>query len=769
MRQPSTPTAADVGRGVLLVHLVLSPLVFSRFTTEAFESNKVALLMLAALTLMGVGLWAGVSWALAAPPRDRRGAVRRFLGELARDPLALGFVLFAASAAVSTAASISPWTSLLGTHESYAGLGTILAYVVLFFATRALCRGPADAWRFLAPGVVASAVVAAYAVLQFAHLDPLPWDDLSTFAEHKRPFATLGHPNILAAYLVTTLAVVAAFAARAGVARAYGSLAALAGVAALALTAVLLTLSRGAWLALACGGALLLVLAWRAGRRRGAVLAAAALLGAAACAAVGLGAAGRSDLWHGAAERVRHLTDASTRREIWAAGLKVFLDRPLVGCGPDTFPLAFEAKRTAVYWRLEWNATPARAHNEIVHVLATQGSLGGVALLAVLGGLVVAGVRAWRATPESRGLVAAACAGALAFCVQNLFGFTLAPVGTFFVTLAGVLSALGLPRTTEPALARPRPSGALWAARAAVVALTGLLAVKGVAEPYAADLACRAGEVALAAGEPRLDDFLRAVELAPHQEFYRLKLSAAAQAAAREATSPEDGARLLRLARGAAEEALRLAPSALGHANLGGVLTDMVPPGLASADEALAEFDRAIAADPNNACFLADAGQSALRLGRPGRAHDYFARGIAVEPDGARPRAGLGIVALAQRQFGEAAALLERAEGAEWHGDHQAHLDACQSEALADLGAGRLRSAELVAAMVVSQRPARLEPRLTYARVLEVLGRTGEALAEYRQALAIAPDNVPARNGVRRLEAQTGAGARAAAAGPPPP
>jgi tetratricopeptide (TPR) repeat protein len=301
----------------------------------------------------------------------------------------------------------------------------------------------------------------------------------------------------------------------------------------------------------------------------------------------------------------------------------------------------------------------------------------------------------------------------------------------------------------------PPSAGTLWAARAAVAALVALLAVKGIAEPYRAALACRAGEVALAAGEPALADFQRAVELAPHQEVYRVKLSAAAQAASRRAAAPAERACLLLLARQAAEKALRLAPDATGHANLGTLLAEMAPQRLASADEALAELDRAVAADPNNAWVLAEAGQSALLLGRPARARDYFTRGLAIEPEGARLHAGLGTVALAARQFDQAAGLLERADKADWHGDYQAQLDAAQSAALANLGAGHLPFAEWLAARVLRDRPERPEPRLIHARVLEVLGRPAAALAEYRQVLAVAPQNVPARNGVRRLEVRT--------------
>jgi O-antigen ligase/tetratricopeptide (TPR) repeat protein len=825
------PITADVGRGVLLVHLVLSPLVFSRLTTEAFESNKVALLMLAALALVGLGLWSALSWAFAATPAERREGPRRLIAGLLRDPLALGFLLFAASAAVSTATSISPWTSLLGANESYAGLGTLLAYVVLFFATRTLCRGPADGWLLLAPGAIAAATASMHAVLQFTHLDRIPWDEVSSFADQERPFAGLGHANILGAYLVTALPGVSAFAARAASRRDFGRLAALAAVAALALTAVFLTLSRGAWLTLACTAPLLAALAWRAGRRREVVIAGAVLLGVAVCATAWLG--------RSAAERARHLIDAGPRLEIWSAGLAVFREHPLTGTGPDTFRIAFTPKRTTAYWQMEWGQTPGRAHNEVIQVLATQGGLGGAALLLLLVGLAVTGVRAWRgASPESRALVAAVCAGVVAFGVQSLFNFTLAPLGTLFVTLAGVLSALGRPPVAAveaPAVGRwpapllavatlvgilpvalnmveaqgtaawwaccillaaaaaaatwgiwgvlsparasvgPRPArrapagAAIWAARAAVVALVVVAALKWVAEPYAAAVACRSGEMALAAGEPALADFREAVALAPHDEFYRVKLSAAARAAAASTADPHDHADLLSLARAAAEEGVRLAPASVpDQANEAGVLVEMARQGMASADEALAAFDEAVALDPINATLLAEAGESALLLGRPNAARDYFERGLAAEPGSGRLCAGLGRCALAHRQFEEAAALLDRADAAEWHGEGNAHATALQAAATAHLGAGHLAAAEAYAAKAVQGAPESTMARLLHARALEVLGRRAEALAEYRRALDFSPADTAAQNGLRRLETARGAQAnRSASEGGP--
>src|SRR5262249_48886952 len=122
----------------------------------------------------------------------------------------------------------------------------------------------------------------------------------------------------------------------------------------------------------------------------------------------------------------------------------LFADHPWLGCGPDTFALAFGQQRTAAYWQTEWGVTPTRAHNEIIHLLATQGLLGGSALLLLLVGGVSAGVRAWRRAPsEARPLVAAVALGVIGFFIQDLFSFTMAGGGTLLVVCAALLSRWG--------------------------------------------------------------------------------------------------------------------------------------------------------------------------------------------------------------------------------------------------------------------------------------------------------------------------------------
>jgi O-antigen ligase/tetratricopeptide (TPR) repeat protein len=359
-----------------------------------------------------------------------------------RDPLRLGVVLFVLSAVLSTALSRAPWVSLQGTNESFFGLLTVLAYVALFFATRALCASAADARRLMLAPVVAAGVASAYAVAQLGGVDPIMYGRTAGLGGFVRPFATMGHPNFLSAFLVMALPLVVLALVRAVRARQRLVAIALTLVAGLGAAVIAVAVSRGAWLALGAAAVVFVAGALGGGERRAAVLTAVA--GAAGFVVLALVVlavpAGRLVL-NGVLARVGHLADSASRQHIWLAAWNLFRDHPIVGTGLDTFQIAFADKRTAAYWALEWNATPTRAHNEALNLLATQGALGGLAVLVFAVGLALAVRRALRAT-EDRLLVVALAAGVTAFAVQDLFSFTVAGCGTLAVVQAAVLSRL---------------------------------------------------------------------------------------------------------------------------------------------------------------------------------------------------------------------------------------------------------------------------------------------------------------------------------------
>jgi O-antigen ligase len=443
LREEREPREDRFGRGLLLAHLVLSPLVFSRDTVEAFEYPKVALLMLVAIALAALEA-AHLLAIVAAAPRPLVALGNRIRAATG-DPVTLGVMLFLASALVSTLTSMSPRTSLLGDHESFGGLGTVLSYGVVFFATRRLHRNASDAgWLLVAP-VAASAAATAWALIQAAGRDPVAWTRLSAFGGSLRPFGTLGHSTILASYLAMAFPLAATFAALA-LQRGRRSPAAVFALAAiLSAVLVVLSLSRAGWLALVAAG-LVLLLADFSGRARGSVGVTAALAGASLGATIlYLALPAGEPMLDAIFERLRQLTEASARVEIWRASASIFLANPIFGSGLDTFGLAFPPLRSVAYAyaSAEWGLTPRRAHNEALHVLATQGLLGAAAALMLLRGFAIAALRALRrAATEEKRILGAMLAGTAAFLAASLFGFVTAASGTLFVTFLALVSRL---------------------------------------------------------------------------------------------------------------------------------------------------------------------------------------------------------------------------------------------------------------------------------------------------------------------------------------
>jgi O-antigen ligase len=662
----SLPTISFLGQTLLFTHLLLSPLVFWRETADAFEAVKVALLLVAAIVLAALGLssWIGqprASWTLS-------------WGGCWRQPLALAVVLHLISAAISTILSISPRTSFFGAFESDAGLVTVLGYTVLFFATRLLCPTVAEARRLLAASVIAAAGVSTYAVVQVAGLDPFPWADYSVVGSVARPFATLGHPNLMAAFLVTTFPLSAEFARQSAQKRQWPALGLVLLIGAGSLAAIVASLSRGAWLG---GTAMLVVLAmgWRRDRSRRAgawlmpPILAALVIGAVVVAA--------NPAWRESfGERILHLTDSAGRSCIWKAALGIFQEHPLCGCGLDTFQLAFPHHRTVAYWGIEWNGTPAKAHNEVLHVLATQGLLGGLALLVLAVGVMRTGLRAYRQAPsDQKPCVLAMLAGVAGFFVQDMVGFSVVGCGTLVVTLLAVLSRFGecSPAGVKPpasgkrslALVRPVQVG-IWAA--AVV-----LVFQGVIRPLQAGRACRGRDLVLES-EPlqavaRLE---QAVSAVPGNDLYWAKLGKACQIAVKTQPEPRETQVLLEKARLAFERALALVPvNSIHHVNLGLVLAEQARLGLARADEVFAHFDLALAADPNNGNYYADAGNAALALGQTERVRFYARQGLDRYPDFGPLRALRAYLALLERQPQDARALFLDAFSGDWHGDER--------------------------------------------------------------------------------------------------
>lgn len=519
--------ASRVGLVVLIVHLLLSPLVFSALTVEVFEYNKVLLLQCLAVVLVSLAvgevLWKaiarpggeGLNWrgglcsSLGLEANPAPGAVLRTI--VVEYPVSVGVLAFFVSALLSAFFAINWPTSLYGAHESFFGIPTMMGYVVLFLATLYLVRDHCVARALLWAPVAASAAAALYAVVQLVRIDPISWGRTASFGDHTRIFATMGHPNFLSAFLVMAFPICAYMAVDAYRKRRWVVMALLIAVVSVGWAVAVFSISRGAWLALFCALVTLVYGWWRVGERAGAaVLCGVIVTGATAgiegvlvalrlepgvhelprnmvlfavldlFAALGVGGFALWKLrghWRTAAlflacvllgssllvgvvkavpdgmglmEKVQqrlvsvaHMGQEA-RMYIWRAASEMGVEHPVLGVGLDCFQLGFEHYRPPGYWRVEWNGTPTKAHNELLHVFASQGGLGVLALVLLSLGIAIAARRALRRAPtvRDRALIVAIVAGVTAFYVQNFFSFSVAGCATLFVTYAGVLAAV---------------------------------------------------------------------------------------------------------------------------------------------------------------------------------------------------------------------------------------------------------------------------------------------------------------------------------------
>jgi tetratricopeptide (TPR) repeat protein len=868
---PSSGTVR-AGQSLVVGLLLLTPVVFWRGGLEPFESCKVALIQLTALALLAAG---------AMSLTFRFDAVRRRLRRLIADPVSLAMVLGAVEACVSTLNSLSPRTSWYGLYENEMGLMTTIALLVVYFAARTVFADASRGASSLATAVTLALVpVTLYAILQMFRLDPFVWEETSAFAHWTRPFSTLGHPNYLAGYIVMVLPVVAWMAWQCAVSGRGRMALALTLLAAASCGVAVTSLSRAAWLviilevlaALAIGGWWLAKKPHPPGReeplpptpspkRRGGAtspmrergtspplppapspkrrggereeshrlgegaigfahrrifvlaLFVVFLAGAAGAVALGMG--------HAFRQRVEQITGLGGRGPIWAGSWRIFVEHPWTGCGLETFDFAFRRQGTAAFWRWEWGSSATRAHNDLLHTLATQGIPGGTAFLLLAGTLVWAARRSWQSgRAVDRPLIIALSAGVLAWYVQNSFCFPVAPTACLFVVLAAQLSRLAWPgpdgvaepcKPDAPARCVFRKSAASLAARRASegvdiprlrvglprswtggefvkwssgqntrhlfmgprsptrqrgscrpislacasglwAVLAALLAYFLVAKPYLAACISQRGDQLCRADLVRaLECHERAVRLDPGRDFLWNKLGTCALMAAESCPVASRRHDLLIRAREASKEACRLVPaSSENHANRARILYVLAREGLAFGQDVLDAYDTALALDPENTLYLADAAGAAVGLGRLDRARAYASRGLRIEPDLGILHVNLAAIELARGRHAEAERSLLRSLAGRWHDPSrwdQALLLLCLTYLDTTRGEPALRLAD-----ELLQRQDTLPVRCLRARALEKLGRRQEAWNEYQRIVQARPGYAAARAGLARLE-----------------
>jgi O-antigen ligase len=570
---------------------------------------------------------------------------------------------------------------LFGEIEQREGFLTVLGLAGLFAGARASHTSAAQVRTTLAVMIVCSALAGAYALIQFAGHDPLAWANASLYASVGevvvRPWGTLGNAILLGALASAALAAAIGLLAADDVDPwRYAPLIALLGVA------VVITLSRGAWLAAVAGAGVALLGARTipaAGRRRRILVSIAA---AAIPAAVFAGIALRGSIAARLAESVPgELGSSGARAEIARGALGLWRTQPWLGTGPDGFGLMFPRVQSAALWRQEWLGQPVHAHSAALQTLATLGLIGALAGLAWLLATFVELVREGRRTPERRAellAIGAALAALIAGGAFNVIG--LAAAACFAVLSALIVRGVETPRTAGFSAAAA--AGLTVASVFGTLSLEEMRALHFAGDARSALLdstrqpANRTGLFAQASLSAR-----QATHQAPGEdELWRIACDADAARAA-DAIARGDLAAAQEAANSAHAAALRttaLMPARasnverVGNAFVVRALVtraaagDGAPEVAALASAADSAYEDALRLAPTNGLIMMEQARAALMFGRPERALEIARQITALYPAEGTGHAAEAAALLTLGRHGAAAAALRRALAGHW-------------------------------------------------------------------------------------------------------
>jgi hypothetical protein len=343
--------------------------------------------------------------------------------------------LAAPLAASAAAAFVLPFFAFRPRTAWVASLGTLAGVAAAILATEHL-RGSRGVRKFAVVVIVTSLIVTAYGFLQYFGVDPYRW---AMQFGGQRPFATFGNPNFLAGHFsVLALWAVVMFLSA-------GNPVAKAGWLALSfawLLLVLVTQTRGAWIACGVAAAWLGWRTWTRDRERiAAQLNWLVVMGVLVVLTGAVAAIKNPDLAFRIADMVpRDMGQVAKRFTSMAAALLATRDHPLAGIGPGCFKHAFGmhmARAMPLGERSQFTHTYSEefTHCDPLQILAETG----VPAFGIFVWLVVAAVRVLRHATETRRLTAVVLlASGLALLVHAIFNLPMRIAPTAFMFWAGV-------------------------------------------------------------------------------------------------------------------------------------------------------------------------------------------------------------------------------------------------------------------------------------------------------------------------------------------
>ena len=414
------------------VSLLAVALAFSTSLTIQFALPKLFVLRAALAVLGALWLWRLHRGEIVAVPRSIAASVAGLAG---------WWIV------VTIAAQHVP-TALNGAPGRYNGLWTELGMLSVFAFVATTNFDESEVETLAARYAAVLVPTAAYAVMQLAGMDPLPWPE-------DRAASTIGNPVILAAILAMAAPVALTFTliSSRGTRARWAVVTALLGLAALA------TFSRGPLVAMALAMTGVLVSAARDRRAR---LSRSQVIAGVAIAAVVAIAGGAAVI----ESRARHAAPTATgmdrtiadRMNTYRAAASIVRDRPLTGVGLENFAIVYPQYRTAESEQLTPDVLPTMVHSGYLQSAAMTG-IPGLLIYAVM--LSTVGFTVFRALRHSNGrrrrILTGMTCGLLAYLLQDATGWMEISLSYFFWFLLGVTVAFarGHDRALSPRVRIP--------------------------------------------------------------------------------------------------------------------------------------------------------------------------------------------------------------------------------------------------------------------------------------------------------------------------
>ncbi len=351
-----------LGQGVFFLKVVLVVFVVDPQAADAFTLPKSAVSHAMTALLLSV--------VLALVVRDgRRGILW--------SPMHVAVLGVLIAFAIATPFAFDPNVALYGAWRRYLGLTQLLDLVVVYAATVMLLRNRADRRRLFAVCAAAAAFVIAYGLLQRAGVDVLSFKEGGT---RLNPISTLGQPDILGGFTGIVLATTLAVLLLEWRALAVAGRVAIGGLAVAAIWLMFSMSVRNGVLALAAAWLAVMAIAFLGPTRSMAVRVVPLALAPIAALAIAFSPLGtRLQLATSAGD-----VSSQVRLEIWAASVRLFSERPLLGLGPDNFAAGYPTARAERSELLAPGQLENSTHNWFIYYATSAGIAGAAAIVALL-------------------------------------------------------------------------------------------------------------------------------------------------------------------------------------------------------------------------------------------------------------------------------------------------------------------------------------------------------------------------------------------------